>query len=62
MSRSRLDLLARSPLLASLRDQISALVHGDLSVVTGAGGRGADFDGAAGEFGGDACVDAGFGG
>lgn len=57
-----MDLLARTSLLARLGDQVSAFVHGDLAVVAGAGGGGADFDGAAGEFVGYAGVDAGFGG
>ena len=52
-------LLARSALLAWLRDEISPLVHGNLAVVTRARCGGADFDGAAGELVGDACVDAG---
>lgn len=56
------DLLARSALFARLGDDVAAFVDGNFAVVAGAGGGGADFDGAAGEFVRDAGVDAGFGG
>lgn len=56
--RWRLDLLARSTLLARLGDQISSLIDGDLAIVARTRCRRADFDGAAGEFVGNARIDA----
>ena len=61
MERRGKNVLSTPTFLPRLRDQTSTFLDRDFAIVPGARGRGADCDGAAGEFGGDGSgVDAGF--